>query len=564
MKQQIPVVIFSVVDQKITILFWSVAAMKFMCDSKYIILPVSHTAQKKRLKFFHSGQLLFDLEIELDFVNPDFDAYIHVERFAGMELDMVCVPEINMAVGKSNVKYAGEEIYGEKHRPRFHFAAKRGWLNDPNGLVYYHGQYHMFYQHNPVGCKWGNMHWGHAVSSDLVHWSELECALHPDPMGTMFSGSAIIDKKNVTGLKATDEDVIVLYYTAAGSTSEISKDRTFTQCMAYSVDGGKTFKKYDKNPILPNIAEGNRDPKVIFHELSNQYIMALYLNGNQFALLSSKNLIDWKKIQELTLSEDAECPDFYPLALDGDSNNIKWVFTGASDRYVIGRFDGNRFTPETEVKKLHYGKNSYASQTWSGIQPYDGRCIRTTWNTYSIPFMPFNQCMTFPCEMTLHTTADGISLCAYPIQEIEHLYIKTYDFTKIHISENETYKIDLYGKSYDIQLKISPAGKANVRLSLFGIQINIDAPQNQIRCLDSAAPLFAHNGMIDLRMLVDTTSIEVYINKGQALIFNGCIADYNISKFEIEAMGCAMIVEDLKMAELKSVWQAHSGNDALL
>ncbi|MCX7922341.1 MAG: glycoside hydrolase family 32 protein [Clostridia bacterium] len=527
--------------------------MKLVCDSKYIVLPCNYTAQEKRLIFQLDGKTIFDLAVELDYLNPDFYAYINIERYRGMVLEVSCNPEISFKIGKTDI-IDDSTVYTEKYRPQFHFTSKRGWINDPNGLVYYKGKYHMFYQHNPAGCKWQNMHWGHAISDDLVHWTELDCALYPDEMGMMFSGSAIVDSKNVTGLKTTDEDVILLFYTAAGDSSEASKGRRYTQCLAYSVDGGNTFTKYHKNPIVPHILEANRDPKVIFYEASGNYIMALYLDKNKFALLSSKNLLDWQHIQEIAIEDEWECPDFYPLPLDGNKNKVKWVICGAFDRYIIGSFDGRTFTEETGVQRLHYGNNSYASQTWSDIDLKDGRRIRTTWNTYDIYSMPFNKSMTFPCEMTLKSTPQGMRLFAYPIKEIESLYISSDNHSNLPVKSGQKLSLPLSGKAHDIILRLSHTNGSVFNISLFGIKISCDMQSNQLKCLDSIAPITAQNGIIDLRILVDVTSIELFINGGQAFICNGFMTDYNLNRFEIEAVSSDLVAGEIKISQLKNIW----------
>lgn len=186
----------------------------------------------------------------------------------------------------------------------------------------------MFYQHNPVGNGWGNMHWGHAESDDLVHWEEKEIALFPDEMGTMWSGSAVIDTNNVTGFKENEHAPLILFYTAVGTdTSKTAADKPFVQCLAYSVDGGETFKKYQKNPIIPQAIIGNRDPKVVYCEEMGCYLMALYMSGNEFRLYKSDNLIDWKSFQNLSIPGDDECPELYPII--ADSGKKYWILTGA-------------------------------------------------------------------------------------------------------------------------------------------------------------------------------------------------------------------------------------------
>lgn len=529
--------------------------MKLLCDRKYIILPASHHSEKKSLRFYDNNKLIYDLNIELDFIDPDIEFYLNIERFKGKEIELISEPDINMVIKKSDIKYSSEENYIGKYRPGFHFSSQRGWLNDPNGLFYHKGQYHMFYQHNPVGCKWGNMHWGHAVSGDLVHWEEKEIALCPDEMGTVFSGSAIVDTKNVTGLKQNKNDVILLYYTAAGSTdSELSKSQTFTQCLAYSIDGGNTFEKYSKNPVVPFIESENRDPKVIYDSATNSYIMALYLAENRFSLLKSKNLLDWVQIQEVVLQGDSECPDFYPLSVDGDDNNIKWVFSGASDRYLIGSFDGEMFQTEGSSKKLQYSKDSYAAQTWSDISGEDGRRIRIAWNRFDIPSMPFNMAMNFPCEMKLKTFDRDVFLCTYPVKEIENIYGESFSVQNVNLSSCEQYTRILTKKLYDMTFNIACANKGSFIISVFGLEIHGDVDKNVLSCLDNSAPLENFDSSIDLRMLIDVSNIEIFINSGKAFMSIGHILDYNLNQFVFKSIDKDIEIKEINIAEIKDIW----------
>ncbi len=529
--------------------------MKLQCDSKYIILPVNHHAEKRCLKFYESNKLVYDLQIELDFENPEVEFYLNVERFAGKVLELVTEPDMILDIAKSDTKYPVEESYIGKYRPGFHFSAQRGWINDPNGLVYYRGLYHMFYQYNPVGCKWGNMHWGHAVSRDLVRWEEREPALYPDELGTMFSGSAIVDTRNVTGLKQNHNDVILLYYTAAGNTdSELSRTQPFTQCLAYSIDGGDTFEKYAGNPVVPFMEQENRDPKVIYDKEKDIYVMVLYLTGNRYMLLTSDNLLDWTPMHEITLEEDAECPDFYPLFADGNENSIKWVFSGASDRYLVGSFDGKCFHPETESRKLQYSRDSYAAQTWSDIPAGDGRRIRIGWNRFDLSGTPSNLAMGFPCEMILRTCSGEPFLCAYPVREIEGLYGECFNAHNIKVAPSDPYRRPLIGKLYDITLDISGTSKGSFKISLFGMEIHGDMVNNKLTCLDHTAPMESLDDSIELRMLVDINSMELFVNKGIAFLSIGYIQDYTRNELVFEAYESEIVLRDIKVAGLNSIW----------
>lgn len=527
------------------------------CSGKYLILPVNRHAQKRKLYFYVDGVLVQDLNVHLDPVHPEQDFYLNVERFAGLNLELRCEPEIDMAFRQSDVKQAGETLYKEKYRPGFHFSAKNGWLNDPNGLVYGNGKYYLFFQHNPVGNTWGNMHWGLAVSRDLLHWEEKEPVLYPDSLGTMFSGAALVDARNVAGLKENENDVILLFYTAAGNSSETSKNRPYTQCLAYSTDGGAAFRKYDRNPVVPLIEYRNRDPKVIYHPPTASYVMALYLAENRFALLKSANLLEWTRIQEISLNDDGECPDFYPLPVDDDPSRVKWVFTGCQDRYLIGSFDGSEFRPEMGTKRLHYGANSFASQSWSDIGPEDGRRIRIAWNNFEIPGMPFNQCMTFPCEMKLRTFSGEPFLCAYPIREIERLHRRVERSAAVSLHAGETYARTLNGDLYDIRISLRPAGgdRARFRLSLFGLDILGDGETNELRCLDYAAPMEKEGDSLDLRLLVDRTGVEIFIGGGRAFLSIGHLQDPGRNRLEIVSTEGDFVLQEAMIAELENIWQ---------
>ena len=211
------------------------------------------------------------------------------------------------------LRAAPDTLYSEKFRPQFHFTPAQGWTNDPNGLILYKGEYHLFFQHNPFGTEWGNMTWGHAISRDLVHWKQLPNALEPDPRGTIFSGSGVVDENNTAGLEAGEEKTLIVFYTAAGGTSPESKGQPFTQSMAYSSDRGRHWTKFAGNPVVPHMAGENRDPKVVWHAPSQQWIMVLYLEGATFRFLASPNSKSWTVLHDITVPGCEECPDFFEM-----------------------------------------------------------------------------------------------------------------------------------------------------------------------------------------------------------------------------------------------------------
>lgn len=504
--------------------------MKLKIDKRYLALPVSEHAQVKKLCFRDAEhRLLYDLDVKLDPVGAQHVYYADLRRFIGMELDVEILPGVQFCPKLSDS--VPEDAEG-RFRPVAHFTPQRGWINDPNGLVLYEGKYHLFYQHNPVGMNWGNMHWGHAVSDDLIHWQEKEIVLFPDEFGTMYSGCAVIDEKNVSGLKHGDHDPLLLFYTAAGDRSLLSQGKEHVQCLAYSTDGGETFEKYDKNPIIGHIIGGNRDPKVIFSPELNAYVMALYLEGKTYALFRSENLLNWKMMQKIDLPGDAECPDFFPLYLDGEKF---WILSGASDFYFVGKIKDGLFVPVQEIMKLKGSVNTgYAAQTYFGLP--DNRRVRFYWNTFSLPGMPFNCSMSTPVELFLTRTDGKIKLSCRPIEEFDLLH-----------GEAVTGRgsVRLPGKANDIQLSV-PSGSGVFRVSLFGMVIEIDAGAEVVRTAKAEIPARAVNDVIQIRIVQDVHSTEIFTEDGTGYLCVGHLADQSLNR--LEAPDCVTVMAN----ELKS------------
>jgi len=305
---------------------------------KYLNMPVKHGAPKRTMDILIDGKIVRQFVIELADGEPDYWVFLNISRFGGKTATLRLNPSRSKSSGLARI-YQDDAIreadtfYKEKNRQQFHFSSRRGWNNDSNGLVYYGGEYHLFYQHNPYGWAWGNMTWGHAVSTDLVHWKELDDAIHPDHLGTIFSGSAVVDEKNTAGFQTGSEKVIVCIYTSAAGTNAWSRGRRFSQSIAYSNDRGRTWTVYEGNPVIEHINGSNRDPKVIWHEPTNQWVMALYLDGREMAFFTSKDLKSWKMQSRLKCFH--ECPELFELPVDGDENNTRWVFYGGSGDYFV-------------------------------------------------------------------------------------------------------------------------------------------------------------------------------------------------------------------------------------
>ncbi len=522
--------------------------MQIFVTKKYIVVPLGYHARNKKMILSRNTpegkKIVYDVDAAIDIVRPDYYGYLDVSRFHGETLELECAPALDYIFEMIN-ELPMRGIYEEKYRPTAHFSAAYGWINDPNGCIYDEetGLYHLFFQHNPVGHMWGNMHWGHAVSKDLLHWEEVDEALFSDEFGTMFSGSAIKNK----------DGEIMLFYTAAGGNNNLmSKGKRFTQCVAISKDGGKTFEKYSGNPIIPHVEAENRDPKVIYCPEINAYVLALFLNGHDFAIYQSQDLLHWELVQNLTMLGDDECPDFYPLYVDGDTNKKKWVFTAAHDHYLIGEMVNGKFVPEAEEKRLHYGKNSYAAQTFSGLQGDDGvgRRVRIAWNTTHAPFEPFNCSMCFPTQMELKTIDDELYLCSYPIAEVEQLWEKTKDYVGL-----EALETTLDGSAYDIELELQLQADSIATISLFGMEVTCNAKEQQITMDGASMPLFYTGDLLKLRLMVDKLGVEIYEDQGQAFMCNGAISDYTLNQLSVKAIEGSLRIQNAKIHRLENIWE---------
>ena len=525
--------------------------MKVTITKKFLVVPVCYEAQQVTVQFKSGDKLVFDMDMCLNPDHTDAVYYVNFERFKGMTFDVEGVPE---GISFDQADEADETgIYEEPARPKAHFSAKKGWINDPNGCIRIGDTYHLYFQHNPVHRMWGNMHWGHATSKDLIHWQEHDIVLFPDNMGTMYSGSAILDQDNVSGLGTKENPPILYFYTASGNVNLMSRleGRDYTQCLAYSLDGGMTLIKYEHNPILEHQEASNRDPKVIYSEEMGRYVMALYLNHNDYGLYASDNLIDWTQTDRVVLPEDSECPDFYPLPVEG-RDEVLWVLTGASDRYLVGRLSAEgKFTPVQDFGRLHYGNANYAAQTFSNIT--DGRRLKIGWNNFNIPCQYFNCAMNIPSELKLIYDGSRYVLCAQPVRELETLHTGTDSYSDQAIAQGASVSFHTKGQAQDIRLNIQGGTKAEIEYE--GATILIDNHGCYVNIGDHYFPSYISEDGVTLRIISDTMGFEIYAGCGQAFACVGFMTDPAKSDLVIKAVEGDTKVRSLEISPLANIWK---------
>ena len=532
---------------------------EFLLQKKYLNFPVKNGADKRLIHLIIDNKIVREFEIELAPDEPDFWVYLDMSEFADKNATLR-IDKYDPAKSKGFDSiyqadtYIGQEnVYVEKLRPQFHFTSKRGWNNDSNGMVYYDGEYHLFYQHNPYGWNWGNMTWGHAVSTDIVHWTELGDAIHPDRLGTIFSGSAVVDVNNTAGFQTGEEKVIVCIYTSAGGTNPMSKGQPFTQSIAYSNDRGRTFMKYANNPVLGHINGGNRDPKVFWHTPTAQWVMALYLDDHEMGFFTSKDLKSWKFQSRIKCFH--ECPELFELPVDGNKDNKKWILYGGSGEYLVGHFDGKEFESETDAIRFHYGNCFYASQTFNNIPKSDGRRIQIAWGRINMPDMPFNQMMLFPVTLTLQTTEEGPRMFAEPVREISRLHKSSKRWMNGPIRHVNNLLKELSIELVHIHADLMLHEATEIGFVIRDIPVVYDVENQELSCLGNKASLKPVNGKIQLELLVDRTSIEIFANHGRIYMPIGVILAGNSKSFEIFTKDGNVEVNSLEVFELSSIWQ---------
>lgn len=495
---------------------------ELLIEKRYLKIPVRYAAGPSSITLCVSGIPQYRFEASLDNTQPNTVYFADLRCYLGQTVTLTVEPDLGF---RPEFCDGPEPAPEHELRPAIHFTAPRGWINDPNGLCLYNGTYHLFYQHNPYGRSWGNMHWGHAVSKDLFHWEHREEALLSDHFGMMFSGSAVIDRENSSGLRQGTEDPILFFYSC-------TEEKGFTQRLAYSTDGGKTLIKYNDRPLLECITPANRDPKVIYDADRARWLMVLYLDGSTYELFTSQNLLDWTPLQTLDLPEDNECPDFYPLTAD-DGRRL-WIFSGAHDRYLVGDFaaDG-RYQPIQTAGRLSYETKSYAAQTYY-CEP-DQPTIRFSWNTSDIPGAPFNGSLCTPTEMGLRRIGERYFLTALPIPGINTLVQK--EQTMHAVSGT----VELTAESKACRIEIT-ADDTPFCCNVRGLEIQ--ATSEGVKCGTALLPRAERETR--LQIISDTVSTELYLN-GTAITAAAHLADYTQPALRLQTDG---LIGTVRLQEL--------------
>ena len=524
------------------------ARRELLASSRYLHLPVRQDSPMRRLRVLSEGRIVREFDIKLAGGQPQFEVFLDLKPLEGRSLvletqlpaESKALEQIKLA---ADVPDAGR-LYREAHRPQFRFTSRRGWLNDPNGLVWFDGEYHLFYQHNPYGWEWGNMHWGHAVSRDLVHWTELPIALYPKQYGDWcFSGSAVVDRHNSSGFGSEGPSPLVAAFTSTGR----------GECIIFSNDRGRTWSEYDGNPV---VRHAGRDPRLLWHGPTGRWVMAVYDEtggARSIVFHSSPDLKTWS--YESRIDGFFECPELFELDVAGDAGRRLWVLYAADGEYRLGTFDGRRFAPETGKLRLWQG-NFYASQTFSDMP--DGRRIVIGWaNGIAFPGEPFNQQMTLPCELTLRKTTEGVRLFAVPVAELASLRGKEHTLDDLTLEGGEQALAGPAGDLLEINAQVEPGDKGVFSLNVRGTTIGYDAFKRVLSCGDVAAPLALDGSTIRLHILLDRGSIEVFGNDGRVAISRAVTAESQKPSLLLAVPAASPPVKfrSIRVHELGSAWK---------
>lgn len=555
---------------------------------KFLLLPVQENAPEGKVNIIINNELQLEQNINVRLAREKVDYYVPLDLsayqgktisidVAGMPSSSLCWKEIKLS---DTFDFSNREIY----RPVYHHTPAYGWMNDPNGMFYKDGVYHLYFQYNPYGSMWANMTWGHSTSRDLVHWTYEGTSIVPDAWGAIFSGSCVVDHENTAGF---GKGAVVAFYTSAKSTPWGDVQ---SQSMAYSLDNGKTFTKYEGNPILTSSERDFRDPKVFWYAPGKHWVMMLAV-GQHMEIYSSVNLKDWKKESEFGAMQGAhggvwECPDLVEIPVEG-TRQKKWVlicnlnpggpFGGSAAQYFVGSFDGKTFVNEspTLTKWMDWGKDNYATVTWNNAP--DGRCVALGWMSNwqyanNVPTRQYRSANTIARDLTLYRVGEELYLKSTPSPEVKKARGEKVSKPSFNVAgEYEVASLlDDNKGAYEVELVIQNQGASKIAFCLLNekgekVSMHYDLARRQF-VMDRS-----ESGTVDfskdfpavtvapadtdkeltLRLFVDRSSIEAFGEDGKFVMTNLVFPSlpYNKMRFTSDEKGYT--VKSLKVYRLQ-------------
>lgn len=524
---------------------------------KFLLLPVQENAPEGKVNIIVNNEFQLEQNINIRLAREKVDYYVPLDLSAyqgkSVSVDVTGMPASSLCWKEIKLSDTFDSSNRETYRPVYHHTPVYGWMNDPNGMFYKDGVYHLYFQYNPYGSMWANMTWGHSTSTDLTHWTYEGTAIVPDAWGAIFSGSCVVDKDNTAGF---GKGAVVAFYTSAKSTPWGDVQ---SQSMAYSLDNGKTFIKYEHNPILTSTERDFRDPKVFWYAPGKHWVMMLAV-GQEMQIYSSGNLKEWKKESSFGAMQGThggvwECPDLVEVAVEG-SKEKKWVlicnlnpggpFGGSAAQYFVGSFDGKKFVNEspTQTKWLDWGKDNYATVTWSNAPA--GRCIALGWMSNwqyanNVPTTQYRSANTLARDLTLYRVGGELYLKSKPSPEIKKARAEEKKIPTFEVKGNyEVASLLADNKgAYEIEMTIENKGTSKIDFSLMNekgekVAMYYDVVRKQFVVDRSASGIVGfsrdfpavtvapvrNTDQIHLRLFIDRSSVEAFGEEGEYVMTN--------------------------------------------
>lgn len=553
----------------------------------YLLLPIQDDAPEGKICVVKDNEqkgTLMNVRLARERVDSYVPFALSAYKGQHISIEIQGVPETALCWKELKLSGSFDMANKESFRPVYHHTPAYGWMNDPNGMFYKDGVYHLYFQYNPYGAVWGNMHWGHSTSTDLMHWKFEGCAIVPDAWGAIFSGSCVVDHENTAGF---GKEAVVAFYTSAKSTpwGDIQM-----QSMAYSLDNGKTFTKYEGNPILTSSEKDFRDPKVFWYAPGKHWVMILAV-GQHMEIYSSVNLKEWKKESEFGAMQGAhggvwECPDLVEIPVEG-TREKKWVlicnlnpggpFGGSAAQYFVGSFDGKKFVNEspTQTKWMDWGKDNYATVTWNNAP--DGRCIALGWMSNwqyanNVPTRQYRSANTLARDLTLYREGQELYLKSTPSSEVKKARGKKVSIPSFKVSEKHE-MVNLFEEkqgAYEVEIVIQNTGASKIAFCLLNdkgekVSMYYDLNRKQF-VMDrsesgkidfskdfpavTVAPVNVDKELT-LRLFVDRSSIEAFGEDGKFVMTNLVFPSQPYIKMCFEADKNEYAVKSLNVYKLQ-------------